>query len=154
VTLEILSGSASLSGERSKLVRRYSSDDRAEPLNEKELTVPTYWVRPPRVLTSSKGMHRFVWDYRYPPPDAFQRDLPISAIYLDTPREPLGVLAPPGTYVVKLTVGGRSFTEPLTLKMDPRASIGVAGLSRQVVLARKIVAIMNRRFVAKRTVLK
>src|SRR5437588_524356 len=151
VTLEILSGSASLSGagsaspsgERSNLVRRYSSDDRPEPLNEKELTVPTYWIRPPRVLASSKGMHRFVWDYRYPPPEAFQRDLPISAVYLDTPPEPLRVLAPPGTYVVKLTVGGRSFTEPLTLKMDPRASIGVAGLTRQFMLATKIVDMMH-----------
>ena len=159
VTLEILSGSASLSGagsaspsgERSNLVRRYSSDDRPEPLNEKELTVPAYWIRPPRVLASSKGMHRFVWDYRYPPPDAFQRDLPISAIYLDTPREPLGVLARPGTYVVKLTVGGQSFTEPLTLKMDPRASIGVAGLTRQFMLATKIVDMMHRSYVAKLT---
>ena len=81
----------------------------------------------------------------------FQRDLPISAIYLDTPREPLGVLALPGTYVVKLTVGGRSFTEPLTLKMDPRASIAVAGLTRQFILATKIVDMMHRSYVAKLT---
>ena len=151
VTLEILSGSATASGERTKLVRRYSSDDRAEPLNEKELTVPTYWVRPPRVLASSKGMHRFVWNYRYPPPDAFQRDLPISAIYRDTPFEPLGVLALPGTYMVKLTVGGQSYTQPLTLKMDPRASITVAGLTRQFTLATKIVDMMHRSYVAKLT---
>jgi hypothetical protein len=143
VTLEILKSN--------DLVRRYSSDDRPEPLNEKELTVPTYWARPPRVLPSSKGMHRFVWDLRYPSPDAFQRDLPISAIYRDTPREPLGVLALPGRYTVKLTVGGQSYTQPLTLKMDPRATITAAGLLRQFTLATKIVEMMHRSYVANLT---
>ena len=141
VTLEILDSNT--------VVRRYASDDRPEPLNEQELTVPTYWVRPPRRLPSSKGLHRFVWDLRYPPPDAFQRDLPISAIYRDTPREPLGVLALPGSYLVKLTVGGRSYTQPLTVKMDPRAAITAAGLLRQFTLATKIVDMMHRSYVAK-----
>jgi hypothetical protein len=27
----------------------------------------------------------------------------------------------PGTYTVKLTVGGKSYTQPLIVKMDPRA---------------------------------
>jgi hypothetical protein len=110
-----------------------------------------YWVRPPRVLSVAKGMHRFVWDLRYPPPDAFEPDYPISAIYHDTPREPLGVIAVPGTYTIKLTVGGRIFTQPLTLKMDPRAATAPLGLRQQFALATKIVEMMHRSYAAKLT---
>jgi len=28
----------------------------------------------------------------------------------------------PGTYSVKLTVGGKTYTQPLTVRMDPRAN--------------------------------
>jgi hypothetical protein len=93
-------------------------------------------------------MHRFVWDLRYPPPGAVQRDFPISAIDGDTPLEPLGVLAVPGTYLVKLTAGGKTFTHPLTLKMDPRATITPLGLTQQFTLAMKIADMMNRTFAA------
>ena len=58
----------------------------------------------------------------------------------DTPIEPLGVLAVPGNYLVTLTAGGRTFTERLTLKMDPRATITPLGLTQQFTLATKIAA--------------
>jgi hypothetical protein len=93
-------------------------------------------------------MHRFVWDLRYPTPGAVQYDYPISAIYHDTPREPLGVIARPGAYTVKLSVGGQSFTQPLTLKMDPRASVTTLGLAQQFALATRIADMMNRSFAA------
>jgi len=144
VTLEIATrGGAS--------VRRYSSADAPPPYDEKAFNVPLYWARPLRALPASKGMHRFVWDLRYPAPGAVQRDFPISAIPHDTPLEPLGVLAVPGVYTVKLTVNGRTLTETLTLKMDPRASITAAGLARQFTLATKIADLMNRTYVAART---
>ncbi|PYT21219.1 MAG: hypothetical protein DMG57_39370 [Acidobacteria bacterium] len=47
VTLEILDAAG-------KLVRRYSSADKPEPI-EKDLNVPTYWVRPPRILRLSRA---------------------------------------------------------------------------------------------------
>jgi photosystem II stability/assembly factor-like uncharacterized protein len=144
VTLEIFTAT-------NKLVRRYSSDDKPEPVDAKDVNVPMYWVRPPRVLPATRGMHRFVWDLRYPSPDAFQHDYPISAIFGDTPREPLGVIATPGRYTVKLTAGGRTLTEPLTLKMDPRASITALGLQQQFTLATKIVDLMHRSYAAKLT---
>ena len=140
-TLEILTAAG-------RVARRYASDDKPEPVDEKEINVPLYWARPPQILSATKGMHRFVWDLRYPAPGAVQRDFPISAIYSDTPREPLGVLAVPGAYTVKLTVNGRTFTRPLTLKMDPRARITPLGLSQQFTLAAKIADMMNRTFVA------
>jgi photosystem II stability/assembly factor-like uncharacterized protein len=145
VTLEVFERSPSRSGER-KLVRRYSSDDKLEAYDEKAINVPMYWARPLETLPASKGAHRFVWDLRYPPPAAVNRDFPISATYRDTPLEPLGVLAVPGAYMVKLTVNGASITQPLTLKMDPRASITTVGLQQQFALATRIASMMNRTF--------
>jgi hypothetical protein len=89
-----------------------------------------------------------VWDLRYSAPAAVQRDLPISAIYRDTPREPRGVVAVPGTYTVKLTAGGHTFAQPLTMRMDPRAAITPLGLTRQFTLATKIADMMNKSFAA------
>ena len=141
VTLEITTAAG-------KLVRRYSSADPPEQPDEKDFNVPIQWARLPRALPATKGMHRFVWDLRYPRPDAVQRDLPISAIYHDTPVEPLGVFAMPGVYTVKLTVDGDTFTRPLTVKMDPRAAITAIGLTRQFALATRIAAMMNRSYAA------
>jgi photosystem II stability/assembly factor-like uncharacterized protein len=139
VTLEVLTSSGAL-------VRRYSSDDKPEGVDEKDLTVTTYWLRPPQTLSTARGMHRFVWDLRYPTPGSVQRDLPISAIHRDTPLEPLGVLAVPGTYTLKLTIDGTASSAPLALKMDPRATITGAGLSQQFALATKLVDLMNRTY--------
>ena len=78
VTLEVLTAGGTL-------VRRFSSADHAEPIDDGAFNVPMYWARPPQLLSASKGMHRFVWDLRYPAPGAVQRDFPISAVPGDTP---------------------------------------------------------------------
>src|SRR6185437_1875654 len=113
------------------LVRRHASDDPIAPYDETAYNVPIYWARPRRGLPATKGAHRFVWDLRYPEPGAATRDFPISAVPHDTPLEPLGVLALPGAYTVKLTVDGTTLTRPLTVKMDPRASITAPALQQQ-----------------------
>jgi photosystem II stability/assembly factor-like uncharacterized protein len=136
VTLEIL-------GERGDLVRRYASDDEPDPLVE-PLVVPAYWVRPPRLLSAAPGMHRFVWDLRYPPPPAQEHEYPISANAGDTPREPLGPFVLPGTYTVKLTVDGNVMTRPLTVKMDPRVAMSSPDLTAQLALARRITAALGK----------
>jgi hypothetical protein len=141
LTLEILTATGAL-------VRRYSTTDHAEAIDEKAFNVPIYWARPPQLLSAARGMHRFVWDLRYPPPGAVQRDFPISAVPADTPIEPLGVLAVPGIYLVKLTAAGQTLTERLTLKMDPRATITPLGLTQQFTLATKIAAMMSESFAA------
>jgi photosystem II stability/assembly factor-like uncharacterized protein len=128
VTLEILDG-------KGKLVRRYSSADKPEPVAEKDLDIPTYWIRPPQVLSAAAGAHRFVWDLCYPPPEGARRSYPMTAIYRDTPAEPRGPLVLPGQYVVRLTAGGRSYEQPLTVKMDPRVKTPPEGLARQFELS-------------------
>jgi hypothetical protein len=139
VTLEILDRAG-------KLVRRYASTD--QPPQDSALNIPTYWIRPPRVLTAEAGMHRFIWDLRYPPPDALRFGYPISAIYRDTPREPLGPFVLPGEYTVKLTANGQSYTQPLTVKMDPRVTTPPAALQRQLALAMRLTDAIHRDYEA------
>jgi hypothetical protein len=118
-------------------VRRYSSADRPQPVTEGELDVPLYWLRPPQVLSAEAGAHRFVWDLHYPPVEGGtgRRSYPISAINVDTPPSPTGPLAHPGPYTVRLTVDGRRFEQPLTLKMDPRVKTPPEGLEQQFALS-------------------
>jgi hypothetical protein len=74
----------------------------------------------PKTLPATPGMHRWVWDLRYTTPTATNYAYPISAVPHDTPREPQGPLALPGTYTVRLAAAGKVLTAPLTVKMDPR----------------------------------
>ena len=60
---------------------------------------------------------------------------PISAVYHDTPPLPMGPAVLPGQYTVKLTVSGRTSTQPLTVKMDPRVKTPPAGLAQQFFIA-------------------
>jgi hypothetical protein len=85
-------------------------------------------------------MHRWIWDLHYPPIAAADRDFPIAAIPHDTPLEPLGPRAVPGQYSVKLTVNGQNYTQPLTLKMDPRVHATEADLQAQFEMESKIAA--------------
>jgi hypothetical protein len=62
----------------------------------------------------------------------------------DTPRLPEGVMAPPGLYQVRLTVDGRSYSAPLTVKMDPRVAVARDALARQFELESKIEDAMSR----------
>jgi hypothetical protein len=72
-----------------------------------------------------------VWDLHDPPPQVLGHEYPISAIYGDTPRFPLGPAVLPGTYTLRLTTGGRTYSQPLTVKMDPRVRVSSAGLVLQ-----------------------
>jgi len=133
-----------ISDSAGKLVRKFSSADKPDVLEAKDINVPTYWIRPERKLSTEAGMHRFVWDMHYPPPAALDRDYPISAIFGDTPLYPLGATILPGTYSAKLTVNGQSYTQPLTIKMDPRVKTSAADLKAQFDLETKIVEAMQR----------
>ena len=150
VTLEITDTSSG------QVVRRFSSDDKPEPVNAKELDVPTYWVRPARTLSAAPGMHRFLWDLAYPEPDVLEHFYPISAIYHDTPRGPLGATVLPGKYAVLLEVvlpSGAikvavSYVQPLEIRMDPRVKTSQEDLRRQFELDRKIADALHKDYEA------
>ena len=115
-----------------RVIRTYSSRDTAMPPADIGNT-PAYWIRPTQVLSAAPGFHRFVWDVHYAPPagtSAQPGQYPISATPGDTPREPRGPWALPGHYTVRLTVGGKSYTAPLVIKMDPRIKTPAAVLAR------------------------
>ena len=136
LTLEILDS-------RGRVARRFSSDDKPDP-PDPDLNVPTYWLRPPAVLSAAPGMHRFVWDLRLAPPDAVEHEMPISAIPGDTPRYPLGAPVLPGAYTVRLSAGGKTLTAPLTVKMDPRVQSSSDALARQFEVASGISEALHR----------
>jgi photosystem II stability/assembly factor-like uncharacterized protein len=131
VVLEILDSSG-------HLVRRFSSDDPPVPVDS-SANEPLFWARPWQPLLATPGAHRFIWDLRYPVPPTSRRSYPISAIIHDTPLEPRGVWVLPGRYTVRLTVGGRSYTRPMTVRMDPRLKTTPEGLRQQFDLAVRIV---------------
>jgi photosystem II stability/assembly factor-like uncharacterized protein len=135
---------------KNQLVRRYSSTDKPKPLEKiaAENPIQMYWVRRTQILSAEAGMHRFVWDLRFAPPDALEHEFPISAILHDTPEYPLGAWAPPGRYTVKLTVEGKSYTQPLVLKMDPRIKTSEANIRKQFAMQTGSVEGMNQSFKA------
>jgi hypothetical protein len=130
---------------QSKVVRRYASTDKPD-LTEEDLAkqlIPPYWVRMPKALATTAGMHRWVWDLHYTTPVSTRYDYPIAAIPGDTPRQPQGPTALPGQYTVRLTVGGHTFTEPLTVKMDPRVKTAREGLVQMFKLQSQLAKLMS-----------
>jgi photosystem II stability/assembly factor-like uncharacterized protein len=100
------------------VIRRYSSDDRPTPVDPNTLNIPAFWRPTPQPLSAASGMHRWVWDLRPTPPATTQRGQGGGGggggFGFDRPT----VL--PGRYLVKLTVGSQSLTQPLIVEPDPR----------------------------------
>lgn len=86
-------------------------------------------ARPP---ARKAGTNRFTWDLRYPGATVFEGMILWSA------RAESGPLAPPGSYQVKLTANGRTETQPLVIKRDPRLNVTDADLAEQFSLAMKV----------------
>jgi hypothetical protein len=130
VTLEI-------KDEAGQIVRRYSSADPL-PTPDPALAIPSYWVRPPQKLGAEPGMHRFLWDLHYAPVPGIQPQYPIAAIYRNTAPAATSPWAMPGKYTVVLTVKGKSYQQPLTLRMDPRVKTSAADLAEQFRLSKQV----------------
>jgi hypothetical protein len=134
VTLEILDAAG-------KAIRHYSSADNVQAPDPATAPVPLYWYRAPQRLATTAGMHRFTWDMHYQSASGVaggRGGLPIAAVPYDTVPVPTAPWAAPGQYTVKLTVGGKSYTQPLTLKMDPRVKTPPLGLSQQFTLSKQL----------------
>ena len=100
------------------VVRRYSSTDRPPVLNPDTLNIPAFWRPTPEPLSAAAGMHRWIWDLRPTPPPTTGGRGGGGGGGGEGFRSRPTVL--PGNYTVRLTVGGRTYTQPLVVKSDPR----------------------------------
>jgi photosystem II stability/assembly factor-like uncharacterized protein len=120
ITLEILDSSG-------KVIRKLPKKE--EPAGDEEGSFePDHGAEN---LSADAGLNRFVWDLRYEGATK-------------VPHAPLwggntdGPVAMPGTYQLRLTVLGKSYTAPLEIKADPRLKIGQEDLAKQFDLLLKI----------------
>jgi hypothetical protein len=112
-------------------VRKYSSADAPVQANPKRLKIPSYWIRPLQSVSTNAGMHRFLWDMHYTPVPDVEPAFPMSATYRNTAPEATSPWAAPGGYTVTLTVDNKTFSQPLTVAMDPRVKTSAAALQEQ-----------------------
>jgi photosystem II stability/assembly factor-like uncharacterized protein len=134
-----------------RVIREYSNVP--PPVDATMANVPEYWLMPPTVMPMRAGMHRVTWDLRFPDPPTLNygysgnlldyREYTLSwhAIPGKTPRTTLvGPMVVPGTYTAKLTVDGKSYSQPVTVVADPRIPISAAALDAQFRLQQRMVA--------------
>lgn len=101
------------------VIRRYSSADRATPVDPNALNIPAFWRPTPAALPATAGQHRWVWDLRTEArPAAGARAGGGAGGGGGGGRG--GALVVPGNYAVRLTVNGRTLTQPLEVRRDPR----------------------------------
>ena len=151
VKLEILEGAG-------RVIRSYSSDDPVldpdpalDPASYDRLCqknpsasdcgLPLYWPAPQDRLSTRAGMHRFTWDLRYQPIGENPRTGEVEATGAVPHRSEHTATtpwAPPGRYTVRLTVNGKSYTQSLTLRLDPRVKTPAAGLQQLAALSREM----------------
>ena len=147
VTLEILDAAG-------RIVRSYSSEDsmltpdpaldpvaydkicQADP-RAPHCGLPLYWPAPQMRVSTRAGMHRFSWDLHWDPigERAPQPGGATGAVPRRTYPAVNAPWAPPGAYTVRLTVDGKRFTQPLTLRLDPRVRTPALGLQRVAALS-------------------
>ena len=132
------------------LVRQFSSAPIPESVRrpEKWPTISDYWMANPEPLPTHIGMNRFTWDLRFSPPPSVGHSYPMSAIPHETPAGPEGPLVVPGKYVVKLTVAPQTYTQPLTVRPDPREAAPSSAFAAQLSLEQKIMAGMRESYQA------
>ncbi len=121
-----------------RIVARFASDDRPKPPTT-ERYFAKGWTRPPAPLPATPGLHRFVWNLRYPRPEAIKYEYSIAAVWgHDTPVAPLGPYVLPGVYQVVLRVDGQTSTAALTVRADPRVGVSTADLQASLAMSRRI----------------
>ncbi len=128
---------------KQNLVRKFSSEDHSSENHSSEnqgsgkhrpLPVAERWFPKPVVVEKSPGMHRFVWNLAWGGEGGPSVDE--EAEY----RNPSGPKAVPGVYQVRLTVDGRTQSQPLEVIMDPRSEATRDSLAQQLQLGEKIFA--------------
>jgi len=131
ITLEVLDAAG-------KVVRHLSSAPIPPVAEAAQPPEPNFWLAVPEPLPTAAGLSRVNWDLRYDNPPVFTHSYEINANPGLTPASPEGPLAPPGGYTLKLTVGGKSYTQPVTVRNDPRSPASAADVAAQHALEMKI----------------
>ena len=78
----------------------------------------------PVVITADAGLNRFVWDMRY----AGSPAIPKTSLWSASLQGPVAL---PGRYQVRVTVDGKSETQPFEITPDPRLRVTPAELKQQ-----------------------
>ncbi len=120
ITLEILD-------QKGQVIRKFPPKQQAQEDEPDE----GFGARPERGLPAEAGVNRFVWDMRY---ENASR-VPHSPLWAGSVEGPEAV---PGSYQVRLTVNGKTFTSPLEIKADPRLKTTQQDLEKQFDLLSKI----------------
>ena len=92
---------------------------------------PNFWVTMPAPLPAIAGSNRTNWDLRHDAPPAFSHSFEINANPGLTPASPLGPVAIPGTYTVRLTVDGRTSSRSVVVRADPHSPASPVALRAQ-----------------------
>jgi photosystem II stability/assembly factor-like uncharacterized protein len=114
--------------EKNNIIRSFRSDDK--PYEIPAVNIPLYWIRPQQILSAKAGSHRFLWDLHYTPMNT-PPSYPIAAVYGNTAPEATSPWVMPGNYTAVLTVNGKSYTQTIKVKMDPRVTTPIADLQAQ-----------------------
>ncbi len=101
---------------------------------------PLYWPAPQMLLSTKQGMHRFSWDLHLEPLGDEPRaggggDGAVPGHTYPSVDAPW---AAAGEYTVRLSVGGQAFTQPLSVRMDPRVKTTAADLAQVAALSREM----------------
>jgi hypothetical protein len=90
---------------------------------------------PTTALTVKAGFNRLTWDVRH------DQIVPVPGLYVFGSLQ--GRQALPGDYRVRLRAGGKTLTESLTVKMDPRVATPLSDLRTQDTLAVRLEGELN-----------
>jgi photosystem II stability/assembly factor-like uncharacterized protein len=149
VKLEIIDGAG-------KIVRSYSSTDTVsgpDPALNPEAynricqsipsaprcSVPLYWAAPNMALSSRAGMHRFTWDMRYDPIEGTApSESATGAVPHRTYYAPTTPWVPAGSYTVRLTADGKTYTQPIRVVLDPRVKTPATVMTQIASLSREM----------------
>jgi hypothetical protein len=113
---------------KGNIVRTYASNDTLYTIPA--VNIPLYWIRPQSIVSSSVGAHRFLWDLKYAPLN-LPVNYPMTAVKNNTAPDATAPWVMPGSYTVSLEVNGKTFTQPLQIKMDPRVATSIQDLQKQ-----------------------
>jgi hypothetical protein len=104
-----------------------ASDTPIRPVDTEAINVQAIWEQPAPPPTAIAGMQRFALGgaagrvaAAAPPPDACTSSLPAPARAQGGGANRGAPPLPPGQYTLRLTVDGQTYTQPVTLKPDPR----------------------------------